>query len=226
MDTIYTELSINLENDFLNFKIERKTERKMKLSLDSVKYRDDTGNTIFHLILKYSDIEKIKECLQFMKKHSLIPEKNYCDSTILHYFFLSDQKNLETIKYVFEFLIFHSPKMFLEKNNVGDTFLINFLAYNYNLKTKIKYVFGFINNNFPSLFFEKNNYGQTFINYFTINEDPETIKYFLNFVRNNIPEILTDALLIERSKREIFYGKVYKNPNYNLILPLTFQIQN
>jgi len=63
------------------------------------------------------------------------------------------------------------------------------------------------------LILEKDNDGFTFLHYLLkINNDVEIFKYVFDFTEKNFPEIISD-------KHSFFSNK-------NLVLPLTFQIQN
>lgn len=198
----------------------------MNLNAESLKYRDDYGNTIFHHILRYNEnLDYIKKCLGFAINNRILSEKNNIGCTILHHLFYIS-KDVEIIKYVFGFVKKHILNLFLEKDDLGHTFFIYFLLYNYNLEFSIKYVFGFVKNNFPDLFLQKDIESKCFLDYFSVNEKEDSIKYILSFVKNNFPEILSNKVLTQRSEREIQADKVYKSSICSLILPLTFQIQN
>lgn len=154
-----------------------------------------------------NDLNYIKENLNI----NILKEKDEDRCTILHNLFWVN-KDLETIKYVFVFTKKECPSLFLEKSNNENTILHYLFWYNEDLEI-IKYVLDFTKLNFPSLFLEKNNSRSSIFHSYFLNKSFKG-KYFFDFTKNNIPEILSE------NYSEKYYSK------YNLILPLTFQIQN
>jgi len=84
-----------------------------------------------------NDLNYIKENLNL----DLLKQKDVYGYTILHHF-LKINKDVETIKYIFDFTQKNYPSLFLEKNNCGSTIIHYLFIYNNDLET-IKYVIDF-----------------------------------------------------------------------------------
>jgi len=144
-------------------------------------------------------------------KENLINQKDIYGNTILHCL-IQRKKNLKLISSIFDFTMINCSSLFLEKNINGYTFLHFICIQDLEI---FKYVFDFTKRNCPNLFLEKNNFRKTFYCcILSCNRKLNIDKYIFQIIKNNIPEILSDAII-----KEYF-------PKKNLILPLTFQIQN
>lgn len=185
-----------------------------KLNLDILKQKDDQFS-ILQSLFGVNDLEIITYIFDFAKEHYPALFLQKCYGIIFLVDLIISNTDLNTIKYVFDFTKNNYPFLFLEKDDYGRT-ILQFLGWNKCSKT-FKYVLDFVKNHFPQLFFEKNWLGDA-IPYFNISNNDvcitgKHIKYF-EFIEQNFPEILTNET------------EFYFPSDNNIVLPLTFQIQN
>jgi len=124
------------------------------------------------------------------KLNLLLKQKDHYGDTILHDLLLYN-KNLDTIKYVFDYTKINHPELFFSKNNSGNSILYNLLNYNDKIEI-IEYVLDFTKDNFPNLFLEKDNNERSFLSFFIFPNKDFKIKYVFDFLKNNCPNIFSE----------------------------------